>query len=538
MTKIGSGTLVLAGNNTYSGATAVSGGTLVLAGTNAYAGGTNVLGGILNVNTDAALGPDSGAITFGNGTFQFAVPFTLPAARSIVTNGTATFDTQTLTVTSTISSVISGSGALTKTGSSSPANPSPLLLSGANSFTGNVTINVGNLIINNSLALGTGTKTITITNGTAGNPQLHLDPGPGGSIVLPASFGFATSNTAPVLVTDPTQGTIVNDSGNNVIAGNFNLTSGGGGTVLTVNSGTLAFTGNFTPNTTGRVLDLRGNGAGAISGIIANGGTPNMPLYLDSGSGTWTLSGANTYSGPTAINYGTLNATLLTAAAAPSSIGASSNAAANLVIGGGALLYTGTGATTDRLFTINPAGATINASAANSAALTFSNTGANVSADAANLNVTQSATNPNQLSVIPAIGATDALAVGMGVSGPGIPSGAVITAVGPYTITLDQAASVSGTASISFAPLNRTLTLTGSSSGANSLASPGRLGRRREIVRSQERAGGLAACRNQQLQRRDVCHRWHSDRNEPCSDSGQQQPVCRLGGRHLCAGRF
>ena len=448
-------------------------GTIVLTGTNTYTGGTFINGGILNVNSDAALGPDSGALNFptATGTFQFSVPFTLPASRTVNTTATATFDTQTLTGVSTIASVISGSGAFTKTGSASPANPSPLLLSGSNTFTGNVTINVGNLIINNSLALGSGTKTITITNGTAGNPQLHLDPGPGGSIVLPASFGFLTSNTAPVLITDPTQGTVVNDSGNNVINGSFNLTSGGGGTVLTVNSGSLTFTGNFTPSTSGRILDLRGNGTGAISGLIVNGSTTNMPLYLDSGSGTWTLSGANTYSGPTSINYGTLNATILNAGSTPSSIGASTNAAANVVIGGGTLLYTGTGAMTDRLFTINPAGAIINASAANSAALTFSNTGANVSADAASLNVTQSATNPNQLSVIPAIGATDALAVGMGVSGPGIPSGAMITAIAPYTITLDQAASISGTANISFSPVNRTLTLTGSSSGANSLAS-------------------------------------------------------------------
>jgi autotransporter-associated beta strand protein len=59
----------------------------------------------------------------------------------------------------------------------------------------------------------------------------------------------------------------------------------------------------------------------------------------------------------------------------------------------------------------------------------------------------------------------------MVVSGAGIPTGAVITAVGPATITLDQSASVSGTSAITFTPLSRKLTLTGSSSGANSLAS-------------------------------------------------------------------
>ena len=92
------------------------------------------------------------------------------------------------------------------------------MLSGANTFTGPVTVNNGWLTITNSNALGTGTKTVALTNGTNGLPELHLD-GIGGAISLANTISFTTSSL---------NGAITNDAGNNTIAGAFSITSGGG----------------------------------------------------------------------------------------------------------------------------------------------------------------------------------------------------------------------------------------------------------------------------------------------------------------------
>lgn len=105
----------------------------------------------------------------------------------------------------------------------------------------------------------------------------------------------------------------------------------------------------------------------------------------------------NTYTGATVITAGTLAVTNLASGGMPSSLGASTNAAANLVLNGGTLQYVGQSASfvqltqtpsiaIDRLFTL-AASSTIDSSgvfgnmfltagSANHAALVFSNTGA------------------------------------------------------------------------------------------------------------------------------------------------------------------
>lgn len=69
--KSGSGTLVLANNNTFTGSVAVEGGVLRLEGTNSYAGSTSVLWGTLVAASDSlpglngALGSDTTAVNLG-----------------------------------------------------------------------------------------------------------------------------------------------------------------------------------------------------------------------------------------------------------------------------------------------------------------------------------------------------------------------------------------------------------------------------------------------------------------------------------------
>jgi len=71
------------------------------------------------------------------------------------------------------------------------------------------------------------------------------------------------------------------------------------------------------------------------------------------GPGTLILTGANTYSGVTTLADGVLTAGVIADGGLPSSLGASSAGAGNLVFNGGTLRYVGANAATDRGFTVN-----------------------------------------------------------------------------------------------------------------------------------------------------------------------------------------
>ncbi len=70
------------------------------------------------------------------------------------------------------------------------------------------------------------------------------------------------------------------------------------------------------------------------------------------GSGTTAPTAANTYTGVTTLNAGTLSIATISNGGTASNLGAATSAAANLVFAGGTLKYTGVDAATDRNFTI------------------------------------------------------------------------------------------------------------------------------------------------------------------------------------------
>ncbi len=253
------------------GLTKTDTGRLILAGSSSYSGGTTISEGTLQIGNDGATGNLGTGNVINNATLQF--------------NRTGTLD---------VANAISGTGAVTV---DCPIGAGTITLSGANSFSGTVDINSGALEITNSAALGTGTKIVKINTGTTGNPQLRLD-GSGGNIVIPATISYQTSNDA--------NGAIVNDAGNNTIAGPITLTGGGGNTRIYSNAGTLTLSGAINSNFSGRSLKLMGAGSGNVSGVISNG-SPILAVGVSKEeSGTWTLSGNNTFGGGTSVVAGTL----------------------------------------------------------------------------------------------------------------------------------------------------------------------------------------------------------------------------------------
>src|SRR4029077_14151233 len=94
-------------------------------------------------------------------------------------------------------------------------------------------------------------------------------------------------------------GALENISGNNTYAGLLTLTDN---TLVSSDAGTLNLTNTGTITGATFNLTLTGAGNGKISSIV---GTTTGGLIM-SGTGIWTLAGANTYTGGTAINSGTL----------------------------------------------------------------------------------------------------------------------------------------------------------------------------------------------------------------------------------------
>jgi hypothetical protein len=234
----------------------------------------------------------------------------------------------------TYNGAISGSGSLVENGNGYGGT---LNLNGVNNFTNSVTITAGALWITNAGALGTGPKQINISNGTAGHPELHLN-GISGNILVPSTISFVTSWSGG----NGSQGALINEAGNNEIDGNFNLTSGGGGTAIVVNGGTLKLAGTLAPSTTGRTLQFGGAGNGIVSGVIADGSGANyLTAVTIVGPGMWTFAGTNTYITNTIVSGGTL---LVNGTNGPGPLTVQTNAAlgGTGTIGGATTLQIGT----------------------------------------------------------------------------------------------------------------------------------------------------------------------------------------------------
>jgi autotransporter-associated beta strand protein len=335
--EVSSGTVTLAGADTYTANTTIDSGAMLKAGGSAalpYGSGKgNVsISGTLDLNgTNASINGLSGS---GN------VDNTSPTNPAVLNIGNADVD-------ATFAGVVQNTGtnlALVKTGAGT------LTLNGVNTYSGGTTISNGTVKFGNGNALGTGP--VTADGGTlqwyfvSGNAIFTNNVVANGSVTFDVANGNWTMNgnitgsgtiTRSAGVTPPVSlflggdnsgftGTFQDqNSANSVVrftantAGSasarwiFNQAQLLGRTTLPTVNGTIRFgsmsgAGILLPNaattTTVEVgaLGLNDTFSGSLSetagGVIA---------LTKVGSGTLTLSGANNYTGPTVVSNGTLN---------------------------------------------------------------------------------------------------------------------------------------------------------------------------------------------------------------------------------------
>lgn len=246
--------------------------TFALGGTNnTFTGGTTINAGVLQIGNG---GTNSGSIGSGLITDYATLQF-----NSV---GTNTFSTK-----------ITGSGAVTLANTGQT-----LYLNGPNDFTGNVSINGGNLWITNTTGLGVGPKTVIVAGGGVSLlTTLHL----AGGITLDPSYTLQLSYFG---------GALLNESGSNTVSGPIVMSFGGGAAYINVKGGFLTLAGDVACDgvASGRTFLLGGTGNGLFSGV-ANDNGGNIGSLQKTNSGTWTVSGYNTSVAPATVQEGTLNLT-------------------------------------------------------------------------------------------------------------------------------------------------------------------------------------------------------------------------------------
>ena len=231
-------------NNGGSSLTKTGLGTLALNAANTYAGGTSLTGGIVTFNNNTSFG--TGSITAAGVTIRNTGGNT--TTNNLVVNGATTLDTTGGNWT--LNGNISGSGDITR-GTSATLS---LFLGGDNSgYTGTFTqVNNGNAVVRfNAANSGSAGASWVFNNPTAGRTSLDFATGT-------ISFGSMTGSAA------------------------FNGNNAG---TKTISAGALGLNDTY-------------------SGVISNG-TGTLAL-TKVGSGTMTLSGANTYTGATTVSAGRL----------------------------------------------------------------------------------------------------------------------------------------------------------------------------------------------------------------------------------------
>lgn len=330
--KNGTGTVIIATSNTYTGTTSISAGTLQI----------------------------------GNGSTWGA---TIASSSNIVNNGRLIFN---IPDTQTYANVISGSGSLTLAGYGT------LILNAANTYTGGTTINGGTLQMGNASALGPNPGMITFD--PSGNGTLELN---GNSLTVDGlnSGPYATvRNSVPTNITMTVNGNTDTSFGGAIqenTAGKISLIKNGTGTftlggynsytgATSVTGGTLAISGALGATAitvSGGILSLQSSGAinantitftgsGALdeTADYAIGGTTAMNIQSNV-----TIARPNSHSGQTTFGASGVSLTLLdpNAAGTGQIFTEQDGVGIKVHVNGGSVYYVQNAVHADRISTIN-----------------------------------------------------------------------------------------------------------------------------------------------------------------------------------------
>lgn len=315
VTKVGTGTQVLSGANTYTGATRINGGVLSVSNL-ANGGLASSVGASSNAAANLVL--DGGALQYTGAGASTDRRFTLGlAGGTIDASGSGA-----LNFTNTAAIALSGAGShsLTLTGSNTGANTlaavlgdsggassltktgaGTWVLTGNNSYTGGTFLNGGTLAVANDGNLGAAAGALTFNGGTLENTSAFTTSR---GVTLNAGGGtFQTDADLTVSSAIGGAGALTKTGAGSLVLTGDNLYTGG----TTISAGTLQIgNGGTTGSIIGNVLN---NGVLAFArsdtvtfgGLISGSGSVNQL-----GSGATVLTGNNTYTGATTVSAGSL----------------------------------------------------------------------------------------------------------------------------------------------------------------------------------------------------------------------------------------
>ena len=254
---------------------------LVLTASNAYRGGTTVWNGNLSVSNNSALG--TGMLTWQtNGSLIALADLDLSnditVATGTGTGGLALTTTANRSLTNKISGIISGSGGLRLNTVGATAYPANL----SNNFSGGFYLQQGTLAV--------------ATIGSVGNDS---PLGTSGIVYVGTATNANSSATFKYLGDGETTDKTI------WLGGIANTTFA---SIDQSGLGVLKFTADVVATNLGpKILFLEGSssGEGELAGVISNSSSSTVSL-VKRGTGTWTLSGSNVFTGPTSVEAGTL----------------------------------------------------------------------------------------------------------------------------------------------------------------------------------------------------------------------------------------